>query len=193
MRNLFFLVLILLTFVTNGISNDSFFIRKAYLDTVGIVPTVNEIEWYCIYNNKNSYETAVDWLINNHPDYKWNIPKDQAKIFLMSDTYKHQPKRPLSQEELNKILLYVSGYKNYPVTEENIKKASLQLVKNALNPDLQNYEPMDYIANCLMSRSTNMTEANLISQILKQSTKSEIDTWLCVLDKLLKFEDVATK
>lgn len=192
MRNLFFLVVALITLVTNAFSNDSLIIRRAYLDTVGVVPTVTEIEWYCIYN-KNSYETAVDWLINNHPDYKWNIPKDQAKIFLMSDTYKHQPKRPLSQEELNKILLYVSGYKNYPVTEENIKKASLQLVKNALNPDLQNYDPLDYIANCLMSRSTNTMEANLIAEILRQSKKSETDTWLCVLDKLLKFEDVATK
>jgi hypothetical protein len=38
-----------------------------------------------------------------------------------------------------------------------------------------------------------MTEANIIAQILKQSTKSEIDTWLCVLNELLKFEDVANK
>lgn len=192
MRNLFFLVVALFTLVPNAFSDDSLIIRRAYLDTIGVVPTVHEIEWYCIYN-KNSYETAIDWLINQHPNYKWNIPKDQAKLFLMSDTYKEQPKRQLSQEDVNKILLYVSGYKDSPVTEENIKKASIQLIKNALNPDLQNYDPLDYIANCLMSRSTNITEANLISQILKQSNKSELDTWLCVLNELLKFEDVATK
>jgi hypothetical protein len=54
-------------------------------------------------------------------------------------------------------------------------------------------EIMDYMANSLMCRSTNLEENNILSKIIKESRKNENDTWLDVLNAILEFEDVKTK
>lgn len=193
MRNLLFLVIGVLTYVNTVFADDSLLIRRAYLDVLGVVPTITEIEWYCVYSN-NGYELAVDWLLSND-NYKLDIPKDQAKKYLLSEEYRNLKKRKLTEEELNKILIYISGYKNIPTTSENVKLASIRLVTDALNPEIQNYTPMDYLANNLMSRSLTVKEENDLNKILREAekTNNELDSWLIVLNNILQLEDVKTK
>jgi hypothetical protein len=191
MRKLFFLVIGILTYVNTSFADDCLLIRRAYLDVLGVVPTISEIEWYCVYNN-NGYELAIEWLIS-HKNYNLDIPKEQAKKYLLSNEYRNLKKRKLTELELNKILLYVTGYKHLPVNTENIKLASRELVINALNSDV--YSSMDYLANNLMCRSLTLKEENDMNKILKEAkkTNNEIDSWLIVLANILQLEDTITK
>jgi hypothetical protein len=180
-------------FLTNKINaneDGSFIIKRAFLDTIEKIPTIEEIEWYLVYNN-NGYELAVDWLITNK-NYKWNIPKEYAKILLLSKEYHHLPKMVLNQLQVRKNLLYVVGMDEDP-TIENVEHAKLRLVKMAIECGGTETEIMDYMANCLMCRSTNLEENNVLSKIIKESSKDENDTWLDVLNTILEFEDVRTK
>lgn len=180
-------------FLTNKINaneDGSFIIKRAFLDTIEKIPTQAEIEWYLVYN-KNGYELAVDWLITNK-NYKWNIPKEYAKILLLSKEYHHLPKMLLNQLQIRKNLLYVVGMNEIP-TIENVEIAKLSLVKMAIECGGTETEVMDYMANSLMCRATNLEENNILSKIIKESSKSENDTWLDVLNTILEFEDVRTK
>jgi hypothetical protein len=174
----------------NAAEDESFIIKRAYLDTIEVIPTQTEIEWYLVYN-KNGYEIAVDWLLTNKK-YKWNIPKEYAKILLLSKEYQHLPKMLLNQLQIRKNLLYVVGMDQEP-TIENVEIAKLSLVKMAIESGGTETEIMDYMANSLMCRSTNLEENNIISKIIRESSKNENDTWLEVLNTILQFEDVKTK
>lgn len=191
MRNYFFLVLFLLVFISKGVSEEkeSFLIRRAYLDTVGRIPSIEEIEWYIVYND--GYKSAVEWL----DKYPYKINK-YSKEYLLSEEYKNKKREYLSEEQINKNIIFVTGYGKHAFTEETIKKARLSLVQVASDPELQsNYDTIDYMANCLMSRSTNIDEANKLSKVFREesSKKNEIEAWIKVLEELLKFEDVITK
>jgi hypothetical protein len=174
----------------NANEDESFLIKRAYLDTIEKIPTQSEIEWYLVYN-KNGYELAVDWLIMNK-NYKWNIPKEYAKILLLSKDYLHLPKMLLNQLQIRKNLLYVVGMNQEP-TIENVEVAKLSLVKMAIESGGSETEIMDYMANSLMCRSTNLEENNALSKIIRESSKNENDTWSEVLNAILEFEDVKTK
>lgn len=174
----------------NAAEDVSFIIKRAYLDIIEVIPTQTEIEWYLVYN-KNGYEIAVDWLLTNKK-YKWNIPKEYAKILLLSKEYQHLPKMLLNQLQIRKNLLYVVGMDQEP-TIENVEIAKLSLVKMAIESGGTETEIMDYMANSLMCRSTNLEENNIISKIIRESSKNENDTWLEVLNTILQFEDVKTK
>ena len=92
--------------------------------------------------------------------------------------------------------MFVTGYFKHVYNEDNVKKARLSLVQIASDPELQsNYDTVDYMANCLMSRSTNLEEANKLAKIFREESKqkSEIESWMKVLEELLTFEDVKTK
>lgn len=174
----------------NAAEDESFIIKRAYLDTIETIPTQTEIEWYLVYNN-NGYEIAVDWLLTNK-NYKWNIPKEYAKILLLSKEYQHLPKMLLNKIQIRKNLLYVVGMDQEP-TIENVEAAKLSLIKMAIESGGTETEIMDYMANSLMCRSTNLEENNILSKIIRESSKKENDTWLDVLNTILEFEDVKTK
>lgn len=195
MRKLFFLALAFLFLITGKITakeDNSFLIRRVYLDVIGVVPTIEEIDWYLVYNT-NGYVMAVDFVLQNK-NCKWNIPKNLAKMLLLSNDYKIQKKRPLLREEIARNLFYVVGMNmNNPATEENIKIASLKLIDQAIASSNTETDIIDYMSNCLMSRSTNLVESNIIEKLIKDSVKSEKDTWLDVLNVILNLEDVKTK
>ena len=180
----------LVTNKVNANEDESFFIKRAYLDTIEKIPTIEEIEWYLVYNTEG-YKLAVDWLVQNK-DYKWNIPKEYAKILLLSKDYHNLPKMLLDKLQVRKNLLYVVGMDQEP-TVENVEIAKLSLIKMAIECGGTETEIMDYMANSLMCRSTNLEENNILSKIIKESRKNENDTWLDVLNAILEFEDVKTK
>ncbi len=180
----------LVTNKVNANEDESFYIKRAYLDTIEKIPTIEEIEWYLVYNTEG-YKLAVDWLVQNK-DYKWNIPKEYAKILLLSKDYHNLPKMLLDKLQVRKNLLYVVGMDQEP-TIENVEIAKLSLIKMAIECGGTETEIMDYMANSLMCRSTNLEENNILSKIIKESRKNENDTWLDVLNAILEFEDVKTK
>ncbi len=181
---------LLITNKINANEDQSFYIKRAYLDTIEKIPTIEEIEWYLVYNTEG-YKLAVDWLIQNK-DYKWNIPKEYAKILLLSKEYHNLPKMLLDKLQIRKNLLYVVGMDQEP-TVENVEIAKLSLIKMAIESGGSETEIMDYMANSLMCRSTNLEENNTLSKIVKESRKNENDTWMDVLNAILEFEDVKTK
>jgi hypothetical protein len=170
--------------------SDSFVIRRAYIDVIGVVPTTQEIEWYCVYNN-DGYNLALDWLMN-HKDYGCNGHIIYTKEFLMSREYKNSPKVKIEKKQVYKNLLYVTGIKE-ELSLDSISKAQSRLIQNAIACGDGDTEIIDYMCNALMSRDSNLKEANKLTKIIKESNKNELDTWMDVLNEILKFEDVNSK
>ena len=193
MRKLFHFLLVCLFILTSKVNakdNDSFIIRRAYLDVLGVVPTVEEIEWYCVYNT-NGYSLAIDWLLTCEK-HKWIIPNEYSRIFLLSNEYKTSPKMRMHKQQVYKNLLYVTG-SQMTVTSENVQKASVKLIESAIACSNGDTEIIDYMCESMMSRSSNLEETNKLSKIVKDSSKSEIDTWMDVLVEILELEDVNCK
>ena len=170
--------------------SDSFVIRRAYIDVIGVVPTTQEIEWYCVYNN-DGYNLALDWLMN-HKDYGCNGHIVYTKEFLMSTEYKNSPKVKIEKKQVYKNLLYVTGIKE-ELSLDSISKAQTRLIQNAIACGDGDTEVIDYMCNALMSRDSNLKEANELTKIIKESKKNELDTWRDVLNVILRFDDVNSK
>lgn len=171
-------------------SDDPYVIRRAYIDVLGVVPTSQEIEWYCVYNT-NGYTLAIDWLMTCDKQ-KWIIPKEYSRIFLLSTEYKNSPKMRIPKQQVYKNLLYVTG-SEMVVSPENVKKASIRLVENAIACSNGDGEIIDYMCESMMSRSSNLEEINKLSKIVRDSPKPEMDTWMDVLGEILELEDVNCK
>jgi hypothetical protein len=169
--------------------DESYLIRRAYVDVLGVVPTAEEIDWFCVYN-KNSYEIAVDWILQ-HPSYKWDEIKGDARTYLHSDLYKTLKKMPISKKRMEDIILYVAG-DTHKATEENVQKSKKKIINNAINSSLDDLEAIDYICYRLMSRVTHLDEANYLSKKLKElkKTKSQDESWLDLFNEILSLEDV---
>jgi hypothetical protein len=171
-------------------ADESYIIRRAYIDVLGIVPTVEEIEWYCVYNSTSSYKTAVEWIIN-HPNYKWDETIGDARTYLHSDLYKSLKKMPIAKKRMNEIIIYVAGDK-HEATEENVNKSIVKIVKQAIQATDSDLDAVDYITNRLMSRVTNKEEANYLMSFLreKKKTLSEENAWKELFKEILSLEDV---
>ena len=186
----FLLALLMISMKVNAKDNDALLIRRAYLDTIGIVPTSQEIEWYCVYNN-NGYEVALDWLIKHH-EYGRHSHVIYTKEYLMSKEYKNAPKAKIGKKQVYKNLLYVTGT-NEELSLDSISKALSRLIQYAIASSNGDTEVIDYMCEALMSRSSNLEEINKLTKIIKDSKKNEFDTWIDVLNEILTFEDVNSK
>lgn len=168
--------------------DDSYIIRKAYIDTLGVFPTLEEIDWYCTYNS-NGYQAAVDYLTS-----KTNKDPDKLKAWLLSEEYLQEEKAQLSRQELERAICYFAGEK-YSNSIADIKKAKLIFLRYAKQSAINDLDTIDYMACQLMSRATRLDEANRLLNCLRTNSEkfSEEETWLIVLDELLKLEDVRNK
>ena len=189
----FFCFLLVLGFLNQGVtakSDDSFIIRRAYIDVIGVVPTIEEIEWYCVYNT-NGYEKAIDYLVN-HKNYIWEAPKETSKSLLLSDKYRTTPKSKIEKTQVYKNLCFTTGV-GFEISPEKVSAARLKLVQSAMVCGDGETEIIDFMCLTLMSRTSNLEENSKLSKIIKNSKKNEEDTWLDVLDEILEFEDVNSK
>ena len=50
MRKLLLTVITYLSVCYTGLGDDSRIIRRLYLDTIGMPPTIEELDWYSTYN-----------------------------------------------------------------------------------------------------------------------------------------------
>jgi hypothetical protein len=91
--------------------------------------------------------------------------------------------------------MFSVGDGDLPVSEDNFKKSSVKLINFALDSSDSETDAIDYIANKLMARSTNIDEANYLFRYFKdkQKTLSEKEAWLSVLDQILLLPDVRMK
>jgi hypothetical protein len=168
--------------------DESYIIRRVYLDVLGVVPLPHEIDWYCVYND-NGYSLAVEWVLSRH------MSVDDIRKTLVSHNYKKFKKMPLSREQLNKQLCYIAG-EEYSGDYASVIQARGKLIKYALEATDSDVDALDYLAYQLMSRVTTMAEANYLKSKLKDyklSAKTEKLAWENVLDELLNFEDVRNR
>lgn len=168
--------------------DDSYIIRKAYIDTLGVFPTVEEMDWYCVYNT-DGYQVAVDYLSS-----KTDKPPEKLKAWLSSEEYQQEDRTMLSQEELDRAICYFTG-ETYSSAAKDIEKARRVFLHYAKLEAIYDLDVIDNMANMLMSRTTKKDEANQLLACLKKAkeTKSEEDAWLEVVKELLLFDDVCGK
>ena len=166
-------------------------IRRAYIDISGHVPTVEEIDWYCVYNQNNSYELAVDTLLSREW-ILWKQPKHQIKRMLMSPGYKDQDPVPV---DMRPQIIYIVGMGDVEATPKNVKIAKTKLIEFALMSSNNSDEVIDYMCNALMSRPSNLQEANMLSFKFSQASQmlSDDAAWMAVLDDILQLDDVRNK
>jgi hypothetical protein len=182
-----------LLFASTG--DESRIIRKAYLDILDTVPTITEIEWYCVYNKNNSYRLAVEYLISRPgTGLKGICDKDQIRKILSSKDYREGKREQLTIKKVNEMVMYQAGMRG-EVNEENVLKAKIRLIENAMSDESTDSDVIDHMALQLMSRTTTTEEANLLLANLRAFRKglSEETAWVKTLDRLLVFDDVASK
>jgi hypothetical protein len=178
--------------------DESYIIRRIYLDVLGVVPLPHEIDWYCVYND-NGYNMAVEWVLARPRD-RWTPGWDHMSVedirkTLTSQSYKNFKKMPLSREQLNRQLCYIAG-EEYSGDYSRVIQARSKLIKYALEATDSDVDAIDHLAYQLMSRVTTMTEANYLKGKLKDykaTAKTEQLAWENLLDELLGFEDVRNR
>lgn len=197
MRKLFFLVLVFLCFSyelgkTNDVPRQETLIRRAFLDVTGLVPTVEEIDWYCVYNS-NGYELAVNDLAGRSNKI-WDVDPDTCKATLLSREYISQSPRLI---DIRPSIVYIAGrFKGFHmVTKESVEHAKSIIISNALKECSSPGDVFDYISNQFMSRSTTMVEANILNRHFKavEEAQGENIAYLSVLDHILMLPDVTHK
>jgi len=188
---LIFLTLTLGDIFSSGGRDESYQIRRAYIDVLGVFPTIEEIDWYCVYNTKG-YELAVDWIAK-HPKYSY-LSEAFSRNRLLSDEYKYASQQPLAEKKLHEAIFYFAG-EQYTDDKKALAQAKLKFIACAKQCTINDLDTIDYMACQLMSRATKLDEANKLLGCLKQSmeTLSEDAAWTNVLNELLKLKDVRSK
>ena len=159
--------------------DESYIIRRAYLDVLGILPTLGEISWYCEYNT-DSYRVAVDWLIAKTGD------DNKLRKLLLSKEYKEQKKTLIAKEKILENLFYLSGVPYKPGEQAllEVKALFISYSRESADTDI---DAIDIMCNQLMSRASSVDEANWLLAVLRA------DGWIKTLDSILELEDVRCK
>ena len=189
-----FMALTLGDICSNGGRDESYSIRRAYIDVLGVLPTAEEIDWYCVYN-EFGYQLAVEWLA--HSTKRLGQPTMSAqelKAKLMSAEYSSKTRQPLSRESLHKAIFYFIGEKYSPIPEK-LREAKLKFIAYSKLDTVGDLDAIDRMAYQLMSRTTNLKEANMLLSYLRPrlETLPEEEAWLQTLEELLTVEDVCSK
>jgi hypothetical protein len=186
-----FLILTLLLANSNATSSqirETSLIRRLYLDLLNVPPTPHEVDWLLIYHANNSFETAVCWILSKPELFSAESNKEACKQYLLSDAYKNKPKQKLTSEILKYIIEYQSGYNAL-----SIKDSETMLIEMSIRWGGEDIiEVIDYMCVCLMSRSTNIDEANKLIKIFKNELQPFLG-YKAVLAEIKTFDDFLTK
>lgn len=169
----------ILTYCT-GWSDDSRLIRRLYLDTVKMPPTIEEIEWYISYNKTKGYEMAVDWVLTKYGEEK-------LKSYYLSDDYKQSLPSLIEPETLNNIIKYQVG-KLY-LTDKQAEEELIRLGQEQYSDPL---DVIDYFAMCMMARPTRLMEANELLKVYRPF-KTEKEGFRAVLECMKRYRDYKYK
>ena len=169
-------------------------IRRAYLDVLGLVPTIDEIDWYLTYNT-NGYQLAVEFLLTRNTK-RWNIDNKIGRILLNSKEYRELSPRKLDKADLDRCVLYIVGdLKSEPITDNALTKSISKLITLSENITSDPLDRIDFMCSNLMSRTTSTDEANMLLQVFNSNSKlySEDIAWTIVVSEILQMPDVCCK
>jgi hypothetical protein len=158
-------------------------IRKLFLDIKGTPPSIKELEFYTIYS-QNGYEAALNDLLNIKEK---NDKAFFIKEYYLSSDYKNLPPSKLNKKEIDNMVLYQSGLKDGPLID-----AKLKIIKDSLAIESDSGDAIDYMAELLMGRLTNLDESNRLSKVRKKYSDEELGL-LAVLEEILTFKDCLYK
>ena len=153
-------------------------IRRAYLDVVGVLPTVEEVEWYTVYTN-GGYGMAVDFLLRDKPKQTQEL----LTKWLTSESYKTDNSRQLTIEDIMGVFLFLAGKK---VGDVSFSESKQLLADSAVLCSSSTSETIDYICNALLCRDSNLEEANIIEKYIRNCS-SEEGMWLGVVELVITF------
>ena len=173
------ILLVLVEKVLAGDNKESQLVRRAYLDILGVLPTAEELAWYCEYNT-DGYRVAVDWLV------KRASADNKTRRFLMSSEYRNREPEELERKDLDRNIFYLSGLVYHEGVGElqQAKTTFIELAKKEADADL---DVIDFMCNQLMSRVTSVYEANMLLGVLKKNG------WDDTLEAILDLYDVKHK
>lgn len=180
MKKLLLTVVTYLSLCYSSLGDDSRLIRRLYLDTIKMPPTIEEIEWYTTYNKLKGYELAVDWVLTKMGD-------DRVREYYLSNAYKTKPEIEIPQETLTSIIKYQVG--NLKLTDE---QAVNELIKCGEEIYSSPLDMIDYFAMSMMSRSTYIDEANLLLRVFRAS-KTETQGYRDTINIMKQFKDYKYK
>lgn len=161
------------------LGNDSRLIRRLYIDSIGIPPTIEEIEWYTVYNKNKGYAMAVDWVVSKS--------QQGMKDYYLSDVYIKKQPELIAKTALDNIIKYQVG-KTY-LTE---RQADYELILLGNKCYTDSLDIIDYFSMCMMSRVTHVDEANLLLRVFK-SYANETEGYLEVISLMKEFKDFKYK
>jgi hypothetical protein len=169
--------------------DEAYLIRRAYLDILGVVPTISELEWYCEHNN-DGYNKAVDYLLGSSAmRLVGDAEVARKRAFLMSSNYKQGAKVLLPNGKLDEIIKYLVNYSG------DTAKAKELFIRYARAYEDGDLDAIDRMALQLMGRVTTVNEANSLLRVLRcgVETLGEGEGWKNALEQLLLFDDVRNK
>jgi hypothetical protein len=143
-------------------------IRRAYLDTTGLVPTEVEIDWFMVYE-RTGYPFAVQFLTKEGP--RGGITRET----LLSEEYRNQPERELTREDLERNVIYLAGKFRDGVPQVAFEDAAVSFIEDALRAGEGRVgESINYLVQCLLCRPSTAEEETRLTRIFNQvSLKSE--------------------
>jgi len=158
--------------------SDARLIRRLYLDSTGMPPTIEEIEWYTIYN-RDGYKIAVDWVIS--------YTNTNMRDYYLKEEYKNNQPVEIPQNILNNIIKYQVGNLKY-----TNKQAELKMIEFGGNLYTDPLDIIDYFSLNMMARVTHIDEANLLLRVFR-SFKNETEGYLEVISLIKEFRDFRYK
>jgi len=173
------ILLVLAERVLAGDNKESQLIRRAYLDILGVLPTAEELAWYCEYNT-DGYRVAVDWLV------KRASADNKTRRFLLSIEYRNLSAIEIKRKDLDKNIFYLSGLE-YHESEAELQQAKITFIELAKKEADADLDIIDYMCNQLMSRVTKVDEANMLLGVLRKNG------WDDTLEAILDLYDVKHK
>jgi hypothetical protein len=143
-------------------------IRRAYLDTTGLLPTETELDWFLVYERRG-YPHAVEFLTKEGPRGGF------TREMLLSEDYRNQPERLVPREDLERNVLYLTGKLRAGETEGSFDEAAAKFVEDAmLAGEGRVGETINYMAQALLCRPSTAEEETQLTRIHNQvSLKSE--------------------
>jgi hypothetical protein len=164
-------------------------IRRAFLDVTEFLPSPEEMDWYVVYNQNNSYPLAAEYLAKKSGE-KW------SRDLLLSSEYRDAPEQLVPKEVLEKNVVYLAGLWRGEMSPAIFEQGATKFIKDAMEIASENpSNAIDWMVTAMTCRPATAEEENHLSAIFnKVSLKAtEMDALKTVLLHILELHDCRYK
>lgn len=164
-------------------------IRRAYLDVLGLLPTLAEIEWFTVFN-QNGYQMAVQQLTGGLETNGWKAAD------LLSVGYREQAMREVGETVLQRNVVYLAGMAEIEVNEEVFEKGANLFTEQAIRAgEGDARHAVDYMVNALLCRPMSASEENEMMELYNVLSRKneERDVFRTLLTHILRMPDCRYK